>query len=175
MASGDLIATLTPPALISGAGGGTPQQLVTIGGVWAHPLPEAQANGYQGLVRVPVNGVPLTTGLTVRFHLADDPRGSGSNSKPGTKLTLGVQCKRLISGTSDLSQAGAAAEVVSVTSVPAGMPYFAVDVPVPNASLNGAVAGDLVLIKVRRNDPQGSTRPEAPGTVLLLALSVIDT
>jgi len=172
MATGDRIAVLRGNVFVpSGTALYDHTPLYPTGVLLGMPLVKSDNKAFAATFRVPTSGVPLSTGLTFELELSDDV----NNPSPGKNVELGITLKRIVSGTSDFSLTGAAAEVLTAVTMPAtsGVALRQV-IAIANAALPaGLVAGDLVLISIRRNG--GNVLDTHGGVVLLSDVCVSDT
>jgi hypothetical protein len=136
------------------------------------PLNKDAIHAYQLEGRVNVNGAPLTTGLTFSLSLVDDPM----NPNPGGAgaISLGVSVKRIVSGTSDLTQTSFGTEVVTTVTMPATSGVVLIQaVAVANANLGSLAAGNHFVVQVRRIGTNAADTHQ--GVVLCTGVSISDT
>jgi hypothetical protein len=171
MASGDEIAYLRPLDLTPENGPPhAPELQRLVGGVLGRLLRKQDAAGYQSVLRIPSNGTPLGTGLTLQLATVDDP----SNADPGKVYRLGVTVKKLASGTDNLTQTGAGTEATAdVTADATSGELILTNVAVTTANADSPAAGDLVLVRIRRIGSHANDTHT--GVPLLLGVSVRDT
>jgi hypothetical protein len=173
MATGDRIDNVAPHRFQRENGPAQYCNLLPAAGVTAIngvPLHKSATDGFQFLTRVPTNGTPLGTGLTVQLALVDDPNLPGL----GLVANLGVTIKRLVAD-GDVTQTLPGVELVvpvTMSATSGGIAYGSFAVTKANISAS-LVAGENVLIRVRR---LGTAAADThTGTVLVLQASVSDT
>jgi hypothetical protein len=126
-------------------------------------FPKNQNAGYVYGGKIPANGT-LTTGIKFDLIIIDD--GSViSAADLGKVAVFGITFKLLTAGAT-LDMTGAATEVTANVTLPSTSGQVAIlTVSVPNANLNGAVAGSQVLVQIRRVSSNASDT--AQGHVLV--------
>jgi hypothetical protein len=130
-------------------------------------FPKNKNAGFQDIIKIPPP-TTLTTGIKLDFLVVDD----GSQAVDlGKAIVLGVTAKKLVSGTDNLditSGAGTEATQAGTLAATSGVVTL-ITVSVPNANLDGAAAGDTVMLLIRRvHDNAGDT---CPGRVLCVNIS----
>jgi hypothetical protein len=144
--------------------------IVQRGVVGTLPLLKGDTAGYSAFVFIPHN-LTIATGFTFELGLVDD--GNNANDL-GKVVRLGVQVKRLVSGTDNLTATGAAAEqTVDVTLDATTNELVAGSLAIANANLDGVATGERMLLLVRRIGT--ASQDTAPGCVLLTHVAVRNT
>jgi hypothetical protein len=121
-----------------------------------------------------VNRLPATasfaTGATFSLMVADDV----NNADPGKIARFAVTVKKLASGTDVVTVAGAGTETTVDLTLPATAGVvLSGTVAIVTANLDGALAGDWVLLRVRRLGTAAADTHR--GRVVLLGVEMRDT
>ena len=179
MASGDLLTHVRPAEFTPDNGPQTGFSRIRPAGALVG-LPLGKEDGLSFLFQIPVNGTPLSTGLTVELTWVDDP----INPQAGGVINLGVEIIPITSGTTtDVDPAYGTNEVQATATIPAtAAAFLSTSVAVANAKLSSAAAGNFVLVHIRRAGVYNATGAAASassdthaGRPYLLGVVVKDT
>jgi hypothetical protein len=174
MASGDLIAFIKPADLCPDLGPDVKPRLVPVAPAvlanGANAAPLGKEDGYTFLVQVPINGTPLSTGLTAAVVLADDPNNPGA----GLAVKIGVTIVPVLTTAGVLSVPATTNEVTATATINATEGVVTITpVAVANNKLTSLAAGNWALVHLRR---LGSDAADThPGRVLIAGVSIKDT
>jgi hypothetical protein len=128
-------------------------------------------NGYISSFRIPAN-LTMGTGLTFKVYVTDDRANSVD---VGTKVYVGIVVKRLSADETFDIDASAGTEVLASITLSSTAGGIAIgSIAIVNASLDSAVVGDLVLMRIRRKGTD-ATNDTCPGRVVLMRVEVQNT
>lgn len=174
MATGDIFATVRPTELArANAPDGWISQLQAVGaGMRGVPLRKLDTDDMYFLFRVPINGTPVATGITVEFMLDESARPGEQSA--GSAVVIEVQVKKIVSGTDDETETGTGtAEKATVTMNATTGIVTVGSIAVTTAQADNIAAGSWVLVQLRRI---GSDAADThPHSVILLGLTIKDT
>jgi hypothetical protein len=138
--------------------------VIRAGGIPAIPMPKG-GDVYNVVAKIPGNYAPAT-GFRVELLVVDDGKRP---SDLGKVAVFGAFVKRLVAGENVDTTVNAGAEVTANVTLNATAGNVAVcTINIPTASLDSAVAGDHVVIQLRR---VGGASDTCVGPVLLLRVS----
>jgi hypothetical protein len=139
-------------------------------GIAGAPCNKLSNQAYQFQARVPLNGTPLSTGLTCVITVVDDPRNPGA----GLVGKFGITIKRL-NGGADYTQTNASTEVTgNVTMSSTTGNESTLSLAVTKAAISASLAaGDSVLVQIRRLGTDAADTH--PGVILLTGAVLQDT
>lgn len=173
MATGDVFESLHPRDLVPQNGLiQDPHKLRAVGPLGGYPLRKAGNDGVYVSFKVPNNGTPLPTGITVEVTTVDDQ--NTGNGDPGKVFRLGVSGAKVVSGTTNLTTVAMGAETTADVTANATSGIATItSLAITKANLGTPVAGDIVILFLRRvgthaNDTHG-------GEVLVTNVVIKDT
>ena len=181
MASGDVFESIKPKDVFPQ--NGQPQdsnKLRSVGYLQGYPLRKSGTDGFYTTFRVPTNGAPLSTGVTVKLRVVEDP----NNTAPGLVYQLGVSGAKVVSGTTNLgtgpnpspaNPVAMGAETTATLTAPVTQGIVTeLSFAITTANLNTPVAGDDVILYVRRLGTSATDTAQG-GELLILSIVVKDT
>jgi hypothetical protein len=139
-------------------------------GVAGAPCNKLANQAYQFQARIPLNGTPLSTGLTCVLAVVDDPRNPGA----GLVGKFGITIKRL-NGGADYTQTSASTEVTGTVTMNATSGIESVvSLAVTKAAISASLAaGDSVLVQLRRLGTDAADTHQ--GVILITGAVLQDT
>jgi hypothetical protein len=171
MATGDVFDVFRPESYVPQNGlVSDPNKLRTVGYLRGYPLKKVDNDGFYLIVRIPANGTPVPTGLTLKIATVDDP----NNASVGLVYRLGISGARLISGTTNVGSVTLGTETTAdVTAAATSGIITVTSMAITKANLNTVAASDEVLLYIRRIGTHANDTHT--GEVLVLDVTVTDT